>query len=234
MSVSEGEISDIAPHQEGLLYLAVHRLPRQLPLIWILGDTVRQVQRPPSVGKMISKHYHVSQKWDNTHPRRQISNKLSPTHLLGVRGPRPPPSLPENISIMSRRKKLSNAENLLTLCLLWCLSEWEADIRSTWEWKYNRALKTNMYFSPPILTISYLYRLFIFYFNVSEVFHSAPFQLKSQFLFPFNVAVFVLQRFIISEMYWKLPAKKLWEFCNGFCSDWNFPGLLQCFGGFRV
>ena len=49
----------------------------------------------------------------------------------------------------------------------------------------------------PIHSISYLYWFLIFNFDVSDlVFHSAPFSLKSQFLFPLNVAVSVLQRFI--------------------------------------
>ena len=128
---------------------------------------------------------------------------------------------------MSRRKKLSNAENLLTLCLLWCLSEWEADIRSTLEWKYNRALKTNMYFSPPILTISYLYRLFIFYFNVSEVFHSAPFQLKSQFLFPFMSQYLCCRDLLYRRCIENCRRKSYENFAMGFVVIETFLGFFS-------
>ena len=58
--VGEGEIGDVAPHGEGLLYLAVHQLPRQFPLGGVFRNSVGQVQGPPSVSKMISEHYHVS------------------------------------------------------------------------------------------------------------------------------------------------------------------------------
>ena len=143
--VGEGKISDIAPHGECLGNLLVHHLPGQLSLVGVFWDTVGEVQGPPSVRKMILKHYHVSQ---NGITFIFLIGECKSTlcfmlfsreeiHLLGVRrGPRPPPSDPENISIMSRRKKLSNAENLFTLLLCcWWLAECESDIRSIWESK---------------------------------------------------------------------------------------------------
>ena len=100
-------------------------------------------------------------KWDNlhiSHWRMQIYFMLwdelfsrQDIHLLGVRrGPRPPPSDPENISIMSRRKKLSNAENLFTLLLCcWWLAECESDIRSIWESKIKLFYSFSLLFLPP-------------------------------------------------------------------------------------
>ena len=141
VSVSEAEISDVAPHGECLLYLPVHHLPWELLLCGVFRDTVGEGQGPPSVSKMISRHYHVSQNGITfilllIRQFSQMKNYFlfQDIHLLGVR--RLPPSLAENISIMSRRKKLSNAENLFTLLLCcWWLPECEADIRSIWKSK---------------------------------------------------------------------------------------------------
>ena len=189
VSVSEAEIRGVTPQGECLLYLPVHHLPWQLLLRGVFRDTVGEGQGPPSVSKIISRHYHVSQNRITfillllIRQFSQMKNYFlfEDIHLLGVR--RPPPSLPENISIMSRRKKLSNAENLFTLLLCcWWLPECEADIRSIWKSKINSGFLGEVkiifshYFFQFIQFISYLYWFLIFNFDVSdEVFHSAPF-----------------------------------------------------------
>ena len=164
---------------------------------------------------------------------------LEDIHLLGVRrpGPRPPPSLPENISIMSRRKKLSNAENLFTLVLcFWWPTECEPDIRSIWESKIKSQSKFLIISSTQF--IQFLTSIGFWYFTLmSPTWSFTPhlFSWNHSFYSHQMSQYFVCCRdLLVLEMYWKLPAKSFENFAMGLLwlklswassGLWKFPSL---------
>ena len=188
MPVGEGKISDVAPHGECLGNLLVHHLPGQLSLVGVFWDTVGEVQGPPSVRKMILKHYHVSQNgitfifligeckstlcYEMNYFLARIFTCWAwgggPDHRLQIQKTYP----------LCRGGRNCQTQRIFLLSSS-AADDWPS-VNQTSDQSENQKLNfsrvSHYYFFHPIHSISYLNRFLIFYINVSDlVFHSAPF-----------------------------------------------------------